>query len=273
MLMRTVIAAIAFALNAVPMAFAQTGSATELTAVGEIRIGADGQVLDYRPEGKLAPSVAAAVGKNVRTWRFEPILVKGAPATAKTSVHIRLQLDSVNDSDTVRITEVSFGEPQRFGTIKPPRYPDAARKIHAEAKVMLILRLDDKGKIANIQPFQTSLDARPNLDSDAEDLRRAFEQATLAATKSWHFRLTETVNGKPQGKTIMTLVVFTITDPGSKPGSKQSKAYRPGPVRPAPWAPTIRHGEGRDLSAMQEGDIRVLDSRFHLKDNVIGATL
>ena len=108
MLMRTVIIAIAVALNTVPMAFAQTGSATELNAVGEIRIGPDGLVQGYRPEGKLSPSVAAAVGKNVRTWRFDPILVKGAPATAKTSVHIRLQVDSANDSDTLHIEEVSF---------------------------------------------------------------------------------------------------------------------------------------------------------------------
>jgi len=46
----------------------------EMIAEGEIQIGTDGKVSDYRLKSELAPLVADLVGRNVRKWRFEPIL-------------------------------------------------------------------------------------------------------------------------------------------------------------------------------------------------------
>ena len=49
----------------------------EINLNGDIRIGPDGVVRDYRLQTELQPVVAKAVDNNVHTWKFKPILIDG----------------------------------------------------------------------------------------------------------------------------------------------------------------------------------------------------
>ena len=65
---------------------AQNSTVLEMSADGEIRIAPDGHVTDYKLKSTLSPTIAALVDRNVRSWRFEPIVVDGNPVAAKTAL-------------------------------------------------------------------------------------------------------------------------------------------------------------------------------------------
>jgi len=259
----------------VPIAHAGQASAVlDMDATGEVQIAPDGQVSDYRLQSQLAPEIATLVDRNVRAWRFKPIVINGAAVTAKTALHIRLNAEPQEgrDSYIVRVVSVDFGEPRRNAQMKAPRYPEEAVKARLGAKVLLSLRLDDTGKVIDAQPYQTSLDARTRSEFQAEQWRRVFERASVAAAKNWQYDLTETVNGKTIGTNAIVPIIYNIDEFGTAK-SDAWKAFVPGPVHPAPWSSPNRLTSAHDFSTLANGQALSLDSRFQLQENVVGKTL
>jgi len=267
--------AVALFFAAIPTIDAKDASPVlELDAQGEVQIAPDGHVSDYRLQSTLAPEVAALVDRSVRAWQFEPIVVDGKPVVAKTAMHLHLNAEpqESRDSYLVRVAAIDFGEPRRNAKGKAPRYPDEAAHARLGAKVLLSLRLDDAGNVVDAQPYQTSLDARARSEFEAEQWRKRFERASVAAAKSWHYDLTEMVNGKPIGTNAIVPIIYSISEsPTLKTG--EWKAYVPGPVHPAPWATPAQLADQHDYSALQDGQALSLDSRFRLKEDVVGKTL
>jgi hypothetical protein len=248
----------------------------EMSADGEVQIATDGSVSDYRLRSQLAPSVAGLVDQNVRSWRFEPVIVDGAAVVAKTAMHLGLKAEPLDGKDSyrIRITDVRFGEPQRNAKTRPPRYPEDAVHAHLGAKVLLAVRLDANGQVLDAQAYQTSLDARTRSEGEAEHWRRIFERASLAAAKDWHYDMSETINGKPIGTNAIVPVVFTVHELGTPvPSAEKWRAFVPGPLHPAPWMNEHPLADTRDLSTLREDEAVSLDSHFHLKDDVVGKAL
>ena len=101
-----------------------------------------------------------------------------------------------------------------------------------------------------------------------------FEKASVTAARSWRFDLSETVNGRPIGTTAIVPIVYNVVGAGTqKPGPGEWKPYLPGPIHPAPWMKSEQVADNRDLSALRDGQALSLDTRFRLKDDVIGKTL
>jgi len=275
--MRHALLAAACLISAMAPALAgQSAPTLEMSADGEVQIGVDGHVTDYRLQSKLPDALARLIDHDVRGWRFEPVLVDGVPVVAKTAMHLDLKAEpAANDSYTMRIANVTFGEPRRSQDHeRPPVYPAAAVSVRLGAKVLLYVRLDEHGKAVEVQPYQTSLDARASSENEAEHWRKLFEKASVTAAKSWQFDLSETVNGHPIGTTVIVPIVYNVVGGGrQKPGPGEWKPYLPGPVHPAPWMPSEQGTDNRDLSALKDGQALSLDSRFRLKDDVIGKTL
>jgi hypothetical protein len=264
-------------LLALSPAFAQKGAATlDMEADGEVQIAPDGHVSDYRLQSKLGPTLAALVDTKVRGWRFEPVLIDGKPVIAKTAVHIKLKAEPRSDSDdyAVQIVDVNFGSPQRGHDLKPPKYPEAAIRAGLGAKVLLSMRLDDSGKVVEVQPYQSSLNRRAASEAEAEQWRHLFEKASVVAARTWHYDLSETVNGKPIGTSVMVPIVFSLRGNGMhEPTPGEWTAYLPGPLHPAPWSNSVRAAVAGDLASLPDGQALSMDSRFHLKDNVLGRML
>ncbi|MEP6939683.1 MAG: energy transducer TonB [Rudaea sp.] len=223
---------------------------------------------------KLTPVVAGIVDKDVRGWRFEPILVDGVAVVAKTAMFLRIKAEpGTKDNYTLRIEDVRFGGPRRADRTTPPHYPDEAVRSHVGAKVMVALRLDEDGNVADAQAYQTSLDARAGSEEQARHFRLLFERASLIAARHWHFDLSEKLNGKPVGTSALVPVVYSLVE-GRFPHSDDGRwrSYLPGPVTPAPWMHQ-QVADNRSVDALAEGESLSLDSRFHLKSNVIGKAL
>lgn len=267
----------AFATSALTSAIAaETQPVLEMHAEGELHIATDGHVTDYQLKSALAPAVAELVDHKVRSWHFEPIVIDGQPVAARTALHLDLSASPSGSKDTytLRIANVRFGEPRASAGMKPPRYPQEAVRVGLGARVLVSVRVDEAGNVIDVQPYQTNLNARPSSEVEAKHWREVFERASVAAIKNWHFELSETVDGKPLGTTVIVPFAFTVKGGpirSAKPGEWQ--AYLPGPVHPASWLKSAAAADNAELSALKDGQALSLESRFHLKDSGIGSTL
>lgn len=268
-------ACIAFA--SAPVAAAPPKSARyEMVANGDVQIDGDGRVTDYSLSSELAPEVAALVDRSVRRWRFQPILQDGRPVNAKTALSIRLLARrSADDSDnyTVSIASVDFGAPRRGSGGEPPRYPDLAARAGLNAKVLLLLRIDDTGKVVEALPYQTSLGARTRSERDAESWRRIFERASIRAAKTWKYDLTELLDGRRIGGYSIAPIEYRMVARDRGGDQDQWVGYIPGPVHELPEE--LRHEiEATDrASRLADGEAAALNSRFRLIDDVVGTIL
>src|SRR6476661_5305198 len=93
MLLRATSFAAILAVSGAVGAAQQAAPVLEMTADGEVQIAVDGHVSDYRMKNKLSPELDALVEKNVRGWRFEPVVVDGTAVVAKTALHVRLKAE------------------------------------------------------------------------------------------------------------------------------------------------------------------------------------
>ena len=269
MILRNAALATTLLASGISLALAEEAAPTlEMTAVGEVQIAPDGHVSDYRLQSKLVPIVASLVDRSVRNWRFDPIVVDGSPVTAKTSMRLHLRAEPVagRDGYSMRVVNIWFGGLTRMGGIKP-HYPKELVSAHIGARVVMALHVDETGKVLEAQPYQTSLDRNVS-DFDAQHYRHILEQASLEAAKNWHYDLSESIGGKSAGGAVIVPIEYSV-------GRQDSnwKAYYPGPVHLAPWMQDGRLANNQEFSSLEDGQALSLDSRFHLKDNVIGKTL
>jgi len=266
------VAATAFAASA--CAATSTAPTLDLEADGEIQIATDGHVSDYQLKTPLGADLSKLIASAVRGWRFEPVVVDGQAVVATTTMHLELHAEpaDVADSYRIRVSQVRFGEPKRDGHMRPPKYPTSAVSARLGARVMLAVRLDENGKIVEAMPYQTSLDARTSSEAEAERWRKQFEQASIVAARSWHWDLTEKVNGKTVGTSAIVPVVFSIIGTGREVRPGKWKAYVPGPVHDVPWLQDA-HADEKQLAAIGDDGALSLDSHFRLKDDVVGKAL
>ncbi len=278
MTLRNVILCAALAASGIPLAFAQSGRATlEMSADGEIQVAPDGHVLDYRLGSKLVPAIADIVDRHVRSWRFEPIVVDGTAVAAKTSMHLALTAEPVPGKDDyrLRVSSVRFGDLKRSAShLTPPQYPPEAVRAHVGGKVLVAVRVDATGAVVEAQAYQTSLDVRTRNEAEAEHFRRVLEKASIAAASHWSYDISQTINGKPVGTSALVPVSYSLCNlPCTQHPDAEDhwRALMPGPIRPAPWM----HEQVADNAAMSLRDDQALpvDSRFRLKDDVVGKLL
>jgi outer membrane biosynthesis protein TonB len=237
----------------------------EMEAVGDIEIGPDGTVKDYRLDENLPKGVVRAVDRSVRLWKFEPIQVDGRPVIATT--RMRLGLTAVpmeGDNFALKVTNVWFGEPQRRQALAPPLYPPAMQRAYIEGKVSLILKLDAGGNVMDVMPEQTSL-SKDVKGKAANRWRRMLEESSVAAARSWKFTPTETVDGEATPSLIRVPVVFTM--------GGQWKGFIPGPIQPIPWLIRESVASQAMRDTLEDGQAQPLASRFKLAQEVIDTTL
>lgn len=237
----------------------------EMDAVGDIEIGPDGAVKDYRIDGKLPAGVAQAVDKNVRLWKFEPILVDGKPVIATTRMRLALTaIPTQGDEFALKVSNVWFGEPGRKRALVPPAYPSAVERAYVEGKVSLVLKLDADGRVVDVMAEQTSL-SKDLKGKVAVRWRRMLEEASIKAARDWEFTPTERIDGQASTSLVRVPVVFTLG--GTWTG------FIPGPLHPVPWLTHESTASQAMRDKLGDGQAQPLDSRFRLAQDVVGTTL
>ncbi|MGQ4582353.1 hypothetical protein [Lysobacter sp. F60174L2] len=270
------------ALSFAPLAYAGDASSTqaaapiyEITATGDIEIGPDGRVHHYELDKGQTPVIEQALARNIEQWRFEPILVDGRPVIGATRMRISINAEPTATGDyQLRVNDVWFGEPSRSAhDLSPPRYPVEALRSNMGAKVVLVLKLDDQGKVIRVHPEQVSLDRGVRNERSAERWRDLFAEASVDVAKHWTFNINETVGGKPVGVSVRIPVTYSLNDGyGRFTVENTWRQYLPGPRHPAPWV-TESAVAATDGMSLKDGQVQPINSRFQLATEVVGILL
>ena len=159
---------------------------------GELTIGTEGQVLSYKIRSKLAPTLQAMLDKSIPRWQLTPVRQGGKPVNAKTPMRITLAATQIPQGYEVRIDNVVFtpiskedyeakiaaaraireggeaitvgdappSQPVVFDSkrmLSPPRYPVGLMRAGVSGAVLLHLRLNPDGTVADVVASQSSL--------------------------------------------------------------------------------------------------------------------
>lgn len=285
----------------------QGESVLTLRVDGELTIGPEGGVDDYRIRTKLDPQVEALVKRAVPTWRFKPILVDGKPAIATSPMRITLAAEEVAQGYRVTVDNVVFQpntreqyeaelasqkahprmsvageapEPQVWissKSLKPPGYPYGLMRSGVEGIVLLNLRLNPDGTVAEVFAAQSSLLNVKGREALLDRARAMLERNAGDVAKRWTFQVeAENLAGlSAEDLTVRVPVSYTLGKSGEAADGLAGKwrhEFR-GPNLTAPW-----------LAADQAAKVGVSDlagnemlagvSPFELSDkSVIGKAL
>ncbi|WP_369039309.1 energy transducer TonB [Stenotrophomonas maltophilia] len=241
-----------------------------MTLSGVIDIGREGQVeafqLDHRE--KVDAALAGFVDKVVQDWRFEPVLVDGAPVQARTAVRLRLMADNpAEGSMRVRLVDANFsklGETRDTGTdrvtsraLPAPAYPPQALAMQGEGTVLLLVKVGRDGKVADVVAEQTNLTVVGS-EREMNQLREILAKASIRNAKRWTFNTPTT--GERRDREFWTVRVpvnYFFHDRAQRYG--RWAAYIPGPRQPAPW----NTGEDASVAAsdlLPEGGVYMVGS-------------
>ncbi|NUS38275.1 MAG: hypothetical protein HOQ02_04530 [Lysobacter sp.] len=237
----------------------------ELMVDADVRVAADGSVVDYRLNGVLDHALADRIEREVRQWRFVPALRDGQPATAKTRLLITLQ--PAREGGRWVVADVSSGQPALARReLLMPDFPESALRAHLSARVVLDVKLAPTGKVEAVHVEQVSLD-RPGDPKLAAQWAEIFGPPSVRAAKGWRFLPPESVDGEPVGATFRIAIVFPYDV-----DTIAAHRFYPGPITPAPWlAPRIADHALRQ--ALADGEIQPLEERVHLAGEVVGHVL
>lgn len=293
-------------------AAAQTPGATgesvlTLRVDGELSIDPDGKVKEYQITTKLDPQVDKLVRRAVVAWRFKPILVDGRPAIATSPMRITLaavereqgyqvKVDNVvfrpNTQAQYKAEQASQRAHQRISvageapqprvwitsrSLKPPQYPAGLMRSGVEGIVLLNVRLNPDGTVAEVFASQSSLlnvKGRPALLDRA---RVMLERSASDAAKRWSFDVVneEVAPLSAEALTVRVPVEYKMGAPGAEQEALAGKwrhEFR-GPNLPLPWL------RGPDVAKVGVSDfagneILAGTSRFALSDKgIIGKAL
>jgi len=239
----------------------------ELLASVDLHIGPDGRVIDARVDSDLEHDTSVAVQALVSSWQFVPVQTDGHTIDAKTRVLITFQPAAPSPAPLGwKIVDVSLGEPALARrALLMPDYPWSAWKAHLGAQVVLVLKLNAKGKVAAAHAEQIDLTS-PGDDKLAGQWRDIFRAPSIRAAKSWKFLPPESVGGEPVETSVRMAVTFVYY-------GDRAHRYYPGPITPAPWLDPAAATSAEQRPVPEDGKVVPLESRFRLREDVVGQTI
>ena len=307
--------AVASAQAGTKVQIAQGESVLTLRVDGELTIDPEGRVKDYAIRTKLEPQIQKLVSKAVPGWRFMPVEVDGQRVNAKSPMRITLAATETKGGYEVRVDNVVFtpnskedyeaqrasekalaaegktlalsgdpsppGQPVLITAIKmtPPGYPKGLLMAGVEGIVLLNLRLNPDGTVAEVFASQSSL---LNIKGRPELLDRArvmLEKNAASAANKWTFTVDakDSASLTPSDLTVRVPVDYRLSSPGARDGSLSGtwrNEFR-GPNYPVPWLLGVDGEQAVGVSDFNGGGEYLAGaSRFELADKgVIGKSL
>jgi outer membrane biosynthesis protein TonB len=291
----------------VPVEPGKSESVLTMRVDGELSIDPDGRVMDYRITTKLDPQVEKLVRRAVPAWRFKPILVDDTPAIATSPMRITLAAEEMAQGFRVTVDNVVFrpnteqeyqaelaskkahrrisvaGEapaPLVWITSKrlqPPMYPPGLQKSGVEGIVLLTLRLNPDGTVAEVFAGQSSLLNVKGSSALLDRARTMLERSAGDVAKRWTFQVDaeDPATLTPEHLTVRVPVEYSLGRRGNGPDALAGKwrhEFR-GPNLTAPWLPD-ENASKIGVSDLNGNEMLAGVSPFELSDrSVIGKAL
>ena len=243
---------------AVPDAEIRRQVESSLLVKGAIGINADGSVdtLTIDQPDKFPAGLLDFVDKQIKAWKFEPVLVEGKAVRARSPMSVRVVARAVGeDSYSIAIRNASFGgEPPKEGEalsskwMGPPRYPELVARSGASGTVYLVVKADRQGRVVDAVVEQINL-RTIGTDKEMEAWRKALADAALKAARKWTF--TPPVRGEladDESWSVRVPCDFKMDDRADFVYGKWDQ-YIPGPRQAIPWSEEDRPGFSPDSLA------------------------
>ena len=222
---------------------------SSLQVSGTNTIGKDGSVIAHTldPEAPLGDALTAFVGKAVAGWRFQPVLVDGAPVNAKVPMHLRLVAKRAEgDQVSVAIASSYFGSTDAVPKtdnpagikLSPPQFPKNALRMGGQGTVYLVVAVGRDGKVANVAAEQVNLRVAGTAN-EMDSLRDQFTMAALRVARGWSFAVPTTGEGADDDSWLVRVPVeFVLGRPSDRRRNEGGwDTYIPGPRNTdMPWA-------------------------------------
>lgn len=241
---------------------------------GELTIGTEGQVLSYKIRSKLDPALQAMLDKSIPRWQLAPVRQGGKPVNAKTPMRITLAATQIPQGYEVRLDNVVFtpiskedyeakaaaaraireggeaitvgdappSQPVVFDSwrrLQPPGYPVGLMRAGVSGAVLLHLRLNPDGTVADVVASQSSLFDIKGASAVLDKARGLLEKESIRAARSWswHVDAAHPELLTADDLTVCVPVEFRMDSPG-KQGDDNTAVWRQefrGPNLPVPW--------------------------------------
>lgn len=188
----TLVAAI---LSTAPLHAADTPKILNFT--WSITVDANGQVTRLDSESKLTPELKDQLEQGIRTWRFKPGTINGQAAVTDSRLYVALQATPIDEErSALQVIRAATGG--GYGTMVPPKYPEASVAARRQGLVLLRVRYDENGTVVESALYEKA----PHAD-------QALVNAAIAAVKRWTFK-PEVVGGHPLASTALVPVCFSL---------------------------------------------------------------
>ena len=241
---------------------------------GELTIGTEGQVLSYKIRSKLDPALQVMLDKSIPRWQLTPVRQGGKPVNAKTPMRITLAATQIPQGYEVRLDNVVFtpiskedyeakaaaaraireggeaitvgdappSQPVVFDSgrmLQPPRYPVGLMRAGVSGAVLLHLRLNPDGTVADVVASQSSLFDIKGASAVLDKARGLLEKESIRAARSWswHVDAAHPELLTADDLTVRVPIAFRMDSPG-KQGDDNTAVWRQefrGPNLPIPW--------------------------------------
>lgn len=274
---------------------------------GELSIDPDGRVMDYQIGSKLDQQLKNLLQRVVPSWRFKPILVDGKAVIAKTPMRITLKAEEKAEGYQVTVDNVVFWpttkeqhaaeeasrkahpgmsvegeEPEPLvwitsKSLSPPSYPSGLMRAGVEGIVLLNIRVNPDGTVAEVFAAQSSLLNVKGRSTLLDRARIMLERNASTAAKRWRFEVAaeNPASLSPEDLTVRVPVEYIMStsgDPEDALVGKWRHEFR-GPNLTAPWLPDEKASKV-GVSDLNGNEMLAGVSPFELSDNsVIGKAL
>lgn len=253
---------------------------SSLLVTGKVLIDTKGNVekVEIDQPDKLGTGIVDMVQQRSKDWRFEPIVIDGHAVRARAPMTLRLVAKQVvddKDSYAVEIRSANFGSDETATNTAvtvvnqpAPRYPRDAVLSGVGATVFLVLRIGADGAVEDAIAEQTNLNAVGS-ERDMDRFRNLFERSSLAAAKTWTYRILDqqTDASHADEHRIRVPVGYAVSDNARDAKRSQAygqwKTYIPGPRRPIPWMNRDELMAG-GADAVADGNVQLIGSGLRL---------
>ncbi len=245
-----------------------------MLVTGSIDVAPDGSVQSYAIDHaeKLPPVVVELLGKNVPTWRFEPVSVDGKPVLATAPMSLRIVARRSDDQHfSAGIVAAQFGQDHQLATDNisyktraQPHYPEMAVESRVSGTVYLLLRVGRQGQVEDAATEQVNLGVYAS-EADMERFRNVLAKAALKASTQWTFNIPTTGKHVTDDYWVARVPVNFSLSPkgGPDPQYGEWQSYVPGPRQLVPWLEKSRL-MAADADATPAGSITQLEQGLHL---------
>jgi len=258
---------------------------------GELTIGTQGEVEAYALRTELTPDLQKMLDKAIPKWAFVPIEQDGKPVRAKTPMRITLVAREIGEQKyEVKIDNVIFSPLTkkdreaaeraagkavvRLNSLQSHLYPKYPYELFAsgvEGSVLLRLRVNPDGSVADVFAEQSSLYNVKGNPRALDKARALLEKNATEAARKWTYSVENASTEQTQDIDVKVTVKYSLKGPDEieRDGVGVWRYEYRGPRLDPPWQKADDMEQVVGVSDLNNGEMVSGNTPFRLRDRSV----